>query len=451
MRIRDEDFNVTMLTLEDFDDDPLDEPNHGQPLTLDEKENNRTALMCIELAKLCICIGHVLSSQYTTLSSQPDVPHTTMIVPRRDRQHIRELERCDKEINEWLQALGPNVGKSDSSTVQDGFRSCSEVHLAMLNMAHLTLLTVLHRTPALQPFSDSAEAQAVQRVSRSKLKDAARNLTKLAHTMLKRDQVRFLGLNGVTALIAACLSHMPDIRSSDDDVRDASIFRFYQSMQVLQSLRGTYASADAAVSFLASVIRKTGISVPAQVAMPAPDSMSASANGFARLPTAGNGNSDCRDSAASQDRRRAIVNGHSESVRKTFKVNSLSQNSPQPTKNHPQPNSLLDPDRQTWPASSVIDSDSMTAMMDPSTEHISTSTYASTFDYGTINTEDVRMREENMFHYEHAPSANLSNFTVYCPLEDFSEWNNNHDYAMDHEPIAFNYDFVSDAFGFLDG
>jgi len=234
-------------------------------------------------------------------------------------------------------------------------------------------------------------------------------------------------------------------------VRDASIFRFYQSMQVLQSLRGTYASADAAVSFLASVIRKAGISVPAQVAMPSPDSMSTAADSLVRLAANNKGNPDWRESAAFQDTRRSIINRHSHAIREGLEVNS-SHVPQKPTKSYPQPNSLLTSNGQIWPTSSVIHSDSVTATMGPSTYAVSTSNYVSNFDYGGVNTtEHGSTREENMFNYEHASSANLSNFTVYCPLEDYSEWNNNHDYAMDHEPIAFNYDFISDAFGFLDG
>ncbi|KAF2711254.1 hypothetical protein K504DRAFT_427462 [Pleomassaria siparia CBS 279.74] len=277
MRIQDDSFDVAMLRLDDFG---VRELNNGQHLGQDVDENNRIVVLCIELAKLCVCIGHVLKSQYTTLSNFAEVRHTMMVVPRRHGDDtVSALEQCDNEINDWCQSSADNIHKSWSSSIAQGTSNmCSEIQWTMLNMLHLTLVNVLHRTQALQS-SPAAEVQGLRRTSRLKVKDSARNVTKLAHTMLRRDQVRYMGVPGVTILVAASLSHMLDIRSGDEDVRDASILRFYQSIQVLQALRTIYASADSAVSFLASVIRKAGISVPPQVASPAPDFTSVASEG----------------------------------------------------------------------------------------------------------------------------------------------------------------------------
>lgn len=280
MRIQDDEFDVAMLTLEDFDIEPLNGFGQEQPGLLDAEEQKCTALMCIEMAKLCVCIGHVLSTQYTTLSTTPAVSHTTMVVPKRNGRRSDELHKCDAEINEWLKQFDTNICTSPTISPKVGSTSCSEVHWATLNLAHLTLVNVLHRTQALQPFSNTSEAQSIRTASRLKVKDAAYKVTKIAQTMLHRNQVRFLGLSMITALLAACLSHMADIRSGNDDVRDASIFRFDQNMQVLHSMRGMYATADAAVSFLASVVRKARLPLLAQVTKPAPYFMSASSDHF---------------------------------------------------------------------------------------------------------------------------------------------------------------------------
>ncbi|KIW65961.1 hypothetical protein PV04_08174 [Phialophora macrospora] len=436
MQVRDTDFDVTMLTLADFDLEPLDDPINGRRLTPDAKENQCTALMCIELAKLCVCIGHVLSSQYTTLSTHPDVPHTTMVVPRRDGQRVGELERCDKEINDWLRTLSSNIRGLASSTAGDSPHSCSEVHWAMLNMTHLTLVNVLHRTQALQALSDTAEAHAVRRASRSKVKDAARNVTKISYGMLRRDQVRFLGLNGITALLAACLSHMVDIRSGDEDVRDANIFRFNQSMQVLQAMRAVYATADAAVCFLASVIRKAGISVQPQIAMPAQDFMSASTEALGQTTTTGKQNPDWTDHAATHDRRCALSRGQSDAG------GSYSARIP------PQPTTLLDPDRHVLPVQSEMRPALMTARVNAFMEAFPASTYTSTSNHSVINTvEGAPMREESVLHFVDRPSRNLSNGAA---NEPFMGFNSSLDFAMDFDPITIDDDFQPETFGFLD-
>ena len=73
-RIKSEDCDVPMLTLEDFDID-IDVSNI--PLFSEEGETYEQAInrqrqlsiMCIEKAKLCICISHVLTAQYSVLNT----------------------------------------------------------------------------------------------------------------------------------------------------------------------------------------------------------------------------------------------------------------------------------------------------------------------------------------------------------------------------------------------
>lgn len=265
MRIREDSFDVKMLELDDFDIQSFGDSDLSTGL----QDMADTARICIEVAKLGLCIGHVLSSQYTTIQTPNDVPHTMMVVPKRGGEDTtNEAKKCDREINEWFQNMSSKLRVPAPGASMKGSLSCYEVHWSVLNMVYFTLINVLHRTQATSSSATPSSASLAQplggqKTSRSKVKDAAGNITKLAYTMLRRGQVQFLGLSGVTALLAAALSHMLDIRSADEDVRDANTFRFHQTMQVLQALRSIYVSADAAVSFLASAIRRAGISVPA--------------------------------------------------------------------------------------------------------------------------------------------------------------------------------------------
>lgn len=340
MRIRDDAFNVSMLTLEDFD------VNASTQLGLpDVDESTRISLICVELAKLCVCIGHVLSSQYTDLETQVDVPPTMMVVPKRPENSAIGLNSCDEEIANWHQALLSTFSRFDSPPkIQSGICSCFEVHWAVLNMLHLTLVNVLHRTQALQHSPDDESVQTIQSLSRAKVKDAARSVTKIAHTMLRRNQVRYMGVPSVTALIAACLSHILDIRSDNEDVRDASVFRFCQTMQVLQALRFIYASADSAVSFLASVIRKAGISVPEQISSPPIDVMSSSCN---RAAAAKRYASDFEGTPAYQGRRRTIAHLQSSAPTPEQARQPLVQQSP--AMYDPQPQQRMSFDQQAPP------------------------------------------------------------------------------------------------------
>ena len=421
MRIHDSDCDAAILTLEDFDLDPLEESYQEQALMPSAKENKSTALMCIELAKLCTCIGRVVSSQYTTVRTQPDqdIPHTVMIVSRRDEGRAEELESCDKELNEWLQALEINAKRTSSATGEENPHSCSEVHWAILNVAYQTTVNVLHRAQALKPIPESEEARKVQLSSRSKVKESARNLTKLSQTMMRHDQIRFVGLIGVTALIAAYLSHMLDISSADEDVRDASTLRLYQSLEVLHVMRGIYASADAAVSFLASVSRKAGIPVPAQIAPPTIDSTSRPSNGSVVTLTNGRQITTWKDTPGLT----FSPDSQTSPQKSAWNINNgqvVARVPDNPLQTHP----LLDRDGQILNASS---------MMQPSPSAASFATPT---------------REQGMLPFNDITVGGFSNSVADGALFD---WNSGMDNGIDLESMSFNYDFYSDAFGFVQG
>lgn len=411
MRIQDHEFDVKMLTLEDFDLEPEDDHDEAQTIIPSGKERTSTALMCIQLAELCISIGRVVASQYTTLANSADVPHTMMVISKRDGS--AGLEHCGQELNDWRQTLDEKVAVTDipakkhHSALQneDPSHICSDVHWATLNMTYLTAVNVLHRAHALQPPPDTAEAQRMHKLSKAKVKDAARNLTKLSQTLLRKDQVRYLGLIGVTALVAACLSHMLDINSGDEDVRDASTFRLFQSLQVLESLAGIYASADAAVDFIASITRKAGISLPTQITATPLHVSTTSHNRSNSQTTIGRG-ARTRPHSSSE-----YLNGSSVAW-----PSNLIHGTPQAIHNH-----ALSPQK-------VLDGDT----------------------HGIVEHSFGPAYEQGVPHFLDESPKGLSNTAITAP---FLDWNNSvvDNSTFDPGPMAFNYDFYSDAFGFLDG
>jgi len=432
MRIRDGDFDVTMLTLNDFDIPTSEErSDRMDSIFPSTAEMTSTALMCIQLAKLSICIGHVVSSQYTTLNTQLDVPRTMLVVSRRDGGALRELEACTKGLDEWYRATNEDIQWPDLPTSGHDLPSCSKVHWTILHLTHLTTVNVLHRAQALHPLPDHAETQTTPESSRLKLKDAARGMTKLTHTMLHKDQARFLGLIGVTATIAACLSHMLDVNSSDEDVRDASTLRLYQSVHVLQYLRGIYASADAAASFVASLAGRAGIAIPTQIAP--------SGTGLPHVVS--------RNSLASP-----------------FTNFDQGQRRDRPDAFH----------IHTWPLSP--DSRSSGQLQSAQSSHMSrlgatggpsiaprhsqrsgTTVLAATTPPRSINSasgsrgEDMVSNsiasEQDIFQIDTAFGGSSNSGDGLASFD----WNSNAEAGMDLSLMSFNYDFYTDASGFLDG
>ncbi|OJJ46303.1 hypothetical protein ASPZODRAFT_133335 [Penicilliopsis zonata CBS 506.65] len=266
MRVKDDDCDVPMLTLDDFEFHPF--PPEivsmvGDSEILQNVNHQRElALMFIEKAKLCLCVSHVLSAQYSVLSHKfgGTMETTMMLVPKKSAAETFEVRRCDQELESWLANLPAEIQYSPSMTRK--LPEAQEVlhsHRALLKMIYLTTSSALHR-PQVLPASPYPSTDAeLQELSRGKVRFAAIEITNIAQDLHVLDLTRFFPTTGVTVLLPAVIIHLLDIKSSDPNVRMTSLQRFYQCMRILQRLREIYASADFATSFLEAAIRKAGI------------------------------------------------------------------------------------------------------------------------------------------------------------------------------------------------
>ncbi|KAK5113355.1 hypothetical protein LTR62_003454 [Meristemomyces frigidus] len=429
VRIRDDEFDVAMLTLDDFDLEPLEELHSGQKFLPRVDESTTTALMCIELAKLCVSIGNIVSSRYTTLSDQPDVPHTVMMVSRRYNGHDNGLQKREAELSAWFGQLKTNIQGSSFSDFLDNPGSCSQVHWSMLNLTYYTAINVLHRAQALQPPSDEPEARSVHKSSKSKVKDAARNITKLSMSMLRNDQVRYLGVMGVTALVAACLSHMLDVSSADEDVRDASTFRLQQSLQVLDALRGIWRSADAADTFIASVARKAGVGVLLRAAADRADPANNAADGVARASAGSQNRLASQGSAGASMVDWPLMSDQGRALLTSTQIKPFSM-----------PTQSAGYQRQSQALSDAQSRDIRHGIRTP--DAISTATLSSSdCVLGSVDRTETGLLGDNI-----TPSNN----TMFSGLPNditFFDRNNEMSTSMAVEPMSFNFDFYSNTLG----
>jgi hypothetical protein len=270
-RIKNEDCDVPMLVLDDFDTEPL--PAElvrmlgGCPAVRDSAKRLTLAKLCIQKAKLCLCISHVLAAQYSVLCHKfgGTTETTMMLVPKKSAAESLEVMDCEQELDHWYQNLGEDLhyrmpGAKERANQHDG--EVLAVHRALLNMIFLTTSSALHRPQVLPAMPSLAVAASLQELSRKRVREAATEITEVAQDLHDHDLVRFLPTTGVTVLLPAVIIHLLDIKSSDVSLRNASLRRFYQCMQVLQRLREMYASADFAFSFLEAAIRKANIEMP---------------------------------------------------------------------------------------------------------------------------------------------------------------------------------------------
>lgn len=273
-RIRDDFNDVPLLTLDDFD---LDTPSQnlvnlvGPSSITDTDPTTRKvlAMLCIDLSKLCLCIGHVVYSQYTVLGNCPAGSENLLkviVMPKPDKEE-QALARCDAELDDWARlqddsckygAAVPRSKEEVRAIAEDVIR----LHQAILRMLHLATVTVLHRPHVFQAEAGAEENVRSRRASKNKVTQAAIAITKLAYDLRSRNQLRYLPTSSIPVFLSATLIHLLETRSSDEMTRNMSIGRFYQCLQALQHMQDMYASADYTVSFLNAFLRKTAIEIP---------------------------------------------------------------------------------------------------------------------------------------------------------------------------------------------
>lgn len=268
-RVKDEDYDVPMLTEDDFDISALPRSISIFPmqdcLARDVEGQRRIAQMCIAKAKLCLCISHVLSAQYSVLikshGMQQEAGSTrssVMLFPKKIDQ-TDEVRCCDGELTDWIRELPATCMYSNELTTNSSGAPLF-VQRSLLHMIYFTTLSALHRPQVLpSPATPQSDSRELQDLSRKKVREASREITRISQDLLSRGLERYLPTTGVTVLLPAIIIHLLDIKSANDEARNQALNGFVQCMNVLESLRENYASADFATQFLDAAIKKADL------------------------------------------------------------------------------------------------------------------------------------------------------------------------------------------------
>lgn len=271
-RIKSEDFDVPMLTLDDFEIAAIPDSVSCVPadcrVARDVGMQRQLAIMCIEKARLCLCISHVLSKQYCVLNNNQGLQNdrtTMMLLPKKLDPETSEVKACDEELQNWVKELKEEAKYSEVSTGDNSL----DVNRALLHMVFFTTLSALHR-PQVLPSSHGGPASVPAKidvasdildVSRRNVRRAASAITSIAQQLDQADLVKYLPTTGVTVLLPAIIIHLLDIKAPEEETRRASLRGFCQCMAVMGKLRDLYAAADYSTAFLEAAIRKAGIHI----------------------------------------------------------------------------------------------------------------------------------------------------------------------------------------------
>ncbi|EFY85565.1 Cutinase transcription factor 1 beta [Metarhizium acridum CQMa 102] len=274
-RIKDEDFDVPMLVESDFDMRPLAEGVSVVPaectLMRDVAMQRQLAAMCISKAKLCLCISHMLKTQYSVLIRDKVKPENTtnstmMLFPNKQMDNVDGVNTVDLELSAWAASL-PDVCQYrplNPLDVKDG-RSTVAVQRTLLHMVYHTTVSALHRPQFLpsSPTQAPTTSRQVQEMSRLRVRDAAAQITRMAAELQYLRLEKFLPTTGVTVILPAMIIHLLEMKSPSPQARDRATRGFRQCMRVMEKLREIYAAADYATGFLDAALRKAAIDINA--------------------------------------------------------------------------------------------------------------------------------------------------------------------------------------------
>lgn len=280
-RIKTEDFDVPMLTLDDFELSPIPDSITCIPadcrVARDVEVQRQLAIMCIEKARLCLCISHVLSKQYCVLNNNHGLQNdrtTMMLLPKKLDPETSEVKACDEELQKWVSELPEEAQYTDKTSGE----AAIDLAKSLLHMVFFTTLSALHRPqvlpnshggPASTPAKVNVESDLLD-VSRRNVRRAASAITSIAQRLDTSGLVKYLPTTGVTVLLPAIIIHLLDIKAPEEETRRSSLRGFCQCMAVMGKLRDLYAAADYSVAFLEAAIRKAGIHVATAQASPMP-------------------------------------------------------------------------------------------------------------------------------------------------------------------------------------
>lgn len=265
-RIRDEDHFVAMLDMDDFDFDVKVSESMPGIVSSSVSQQKLFARLCIELSRLCRILRKILQLAYPeSASGQTASLYSTrqlngmnkMTLPRK-APDMEQLKRCDEELSQWRERVPEEVLHARPLPDNpEGFDQAELAHRALISMLYYTALLALHRPRILNSSSvqinNQSPLQVEQDKSRSLVRYAATEITKIGMDFFEADLVKCLSATCLGSLLPAGISHIFDANSTDDIIRANGVQMHDQCRRTLQEFSDAHIAADWCINILDTV------------------------------------------------------------------------------------------------------------------------------------------------------------------------------------------------------
>ena len=217
---------------------------------------------CTTEAALHQCLSKIMSKQYTlrpmtrnVSTGDQTMTHRILLPDTSDDARATILD-CENSLRQWRKTLPAELATTTlSPDLDDSTSDAFVVYRTVLHMLYYTCMITLYRPwiRALEnpqnPSSPVAQDDLRMKAATT-VRISAQSITKLAMDLHTGDLARHLPQTGLSALVAAIVSHISDLGSSDRAIRASGLGGFEQCSHALNELRENYYSADFSSDFV---------------------------------------------------------------------------------------------------------------------------------------------------------------------------------------------------------
>lgn len=270
-RIQETNTDMPALVVSDFETDAvLDESTDvaRQCILLRNTSMQQVlALMCIAKSELCVYLGRILDSQYVALpsggeASVQNTQSTRLLYPFELQHSLYMFECLVVDLKRWKHCL-PTVCQYRPlvSIDAEAGNAVLATQRTVLHMLYQTTVLALYRPQSLSTSSKDSPATPwqVEDTTWSHIHDAA---TKITHMVANLSQYRLeecLPTTTVVLILPAMIAHVLRMQYGPLESRPSACHDYVRCMRVLETLSHTFYGADFAITFLNSVVGRTGI------------------------------------------------------------------------------------------------------------------------------------------------------------------------------------------------
>ncbi|KAL6240278.1 hypothetical protein RBB50_012807 [Rhinocladiella similis] len=270
-RMKIEEYDMAPLTMDDFDDFQGEWSGAGRgqadPPQSDKETERVLAMVCIQMAKLCLIINRIQSFNATPASVHfPGVGNDparkcSEVVGDHANAAPPVLSGYAHDLQLWLDHLpeeclcrlaGPN-GNVDG--LFPGRDARVKVHVILLNMFYCAAVCALHLPKLLQV----SYGTGFRSVADDKVRSAVEGLTTMAEALIQGGLIDYLPNATCSTMMPAVAVYLSHIRS-ESLVERKSVFRSLGiCVVILKGLIGKYQSADLTIHLVERSLRQAGV------------------------------------------------------------------------------------------------------------------------------------------------------------------------------------------------